>query len=310
MTELDSSIKCKRVLIEEIKMKLSYNKLLVLIVCIAILTIVLSGCNPAGYPNTDTQPRMTTSEANTSPTPTPILIHSPVDGSNGGWYLPATDAYIFPIDPRRTPDEWENAGPNRLSMLQIPDIILKEMTTYGLIETVVNYPYSNDFIAFSPYLLKGIEAISNFNGLKELLGRDDVVSELIRFYSSINIQSLKNNGTGYVLTYNMIELLLSIDDILSRMTKYEKYYMVSAVVENTKHTKAAYIMPYGTMILLGRLLEQVSPSFQSYLQTDPATYEIIRDGLATTLGGESVFRLIDSIFITCAINDNIIGGDS
>jgi hypothetical protein len=251
---------------------------------------------------------MTTSEANTSPTPTPILIHSPVDGSNGGWYLPATDAYIFPIDPRRTPEEWKKAGPNRSSMLQIQGNILKEMTTYGLIETVINYPYSNDFINYAPYLLVGLEnKLCKFNGYEELLSRDDAVSELIRFYSSINIQSMINNAWVYPLTFNMIELLISNSAILDRMTYNEKAFMISAVYENTKYTEAAYIMPYGTMILLGRLLEQVSPSFQTYLQTDSATYEIIRDGLATTSDAESTFRLIDSVFITCAQTDNIIG---
>lgn len=255
----------------------------------------------------DTQPQMITSEATTSPTPTVILIHSPVDGSNGDWHVPAADAYIFPIDPRRTPKEWEAAGANRSSLLQIPDNLLKQMTTYGLIETIINYPYSNDFINHAPYLMVGLEGrLNKFNGYIELLSREDSARELIRLYSSINIQSMKDNAWVYSLTFIMIELLISNYEILNKMTFLEKSIMISLVIENTKHAEAAYIMPLGTLILLGRLLEQVSPSFQTYLQTDPAIYEIIHDGLALTSDAKTTYRLIDSVFITCAQTDNIV----
>ena len=72
-----------------------------------------------------------------------------------------------------------------LEVLQIPNEILIMMSTKDLAHTCLNYPLFSDIWAFNN-LQDGMDrAISGFNGLKELIERDDAGIELLAIYKSI-----------------------------------------------------------------------------------------------------------------------------
>jgi hypothetical protein len=60
-----------------------------------------------------------------------------------------SDAYIYPIFPG-TP-QWANLASydEMLQAVQIPDPVLKSISTWGLLESCFNYPLYGDFAAFN-----------------------------------------------------------------------------------------------------------------------------------------------------------------
>lgn len=92
------------------------------------------------------------------------------------------EPYDYPIKPGT--DEWFKIEDHveKREMLQIPQDVLEKMTTESLVESIANYPYLLDMLAFSTQKL-GYEAVRNgFNGLQELERRPDGMSCLAKYY--------------------------------------------------------------------------------------------------------------------------------
>lgn len=98
------------------------------------------------------------------------------------------DNYEFPIVPG-TP-EWV-AFESRTEMInacQIPDSILTNMCTHGLIVTYFNYPLIHDILSSNiPQI--GYDNQS-FNGLAELHKRPDALSEMMDYYSNFDLTKI------------------------------------------------------------------------------------------------------------------------
>ncbi len=138
------------------------------------------------------------------------------------------DSYDFPV--KGGTYEWESFTSHRemTEACQIPQDTLKNMSTAGLVESVLNYPLYGDMLAYSN-LQDGVEALSNqFNGLAELLTRDDAGKELLSVYkNNINVLEVKSLSTSlqkgnYALKLAYLETILSQDKILSSLTQAEK----------------------------------------------------------------------------------------
>lgn len=116
------------------------------------------------------------------------------------------DAYDYPI--KGGTEEWKRftSHDEMLKACQIPDAILKDMSTAGLVETVMNYPLYGDIYAYSSFQV-GLNAIAaQFNGLAELLIRDDAGIELLR-YKVMKLKK-KPEEEGYVLKLRYLETIL------------------------------------------------------------------------------------------------------
>lgn len=138
------------------------------------------------------------------------------------------EIYTYPI----TPDdpEWANYNHAELvSMLQIPEDILDNMTDAELVESVLDYPYIGDVMAYSTVEL-GMRVVSeHFNGLKELLNRPGTGKILIEKYrqSPTEEELHKEEDSDILFEAWAIEFILSYmnaRDILNseeRQTYYE-----------------------------------------------------------------------------------------
>ena len=86
------------------------------------------------------------------------------------------DTYNFPF--KQEDKEWiqfESVA-KRITALQIPDTILSVISTEGLLETCLKFPYLTD-IMFCENYQKGFEALTlEFNGFQELLKRNDLTT--------------------------------------------------------------------------------------------------------------------------------------
>lgn len=104
------------------------------------------------------------------------------------------EPYDFPVTPYD--EEWaefETKVEAELSC-QIPEEILKEMTTEALLETVLNYPFLIDYVAYDRYYDAAEKFMRTFNGFEELLSRDDLTAVLLKTYGESSLQ--KGAATG------------------------------------------------------------------------------------------------------------------
>ncbi|MEW6104420.1 MAG: HEAT repeat domain-containing protein [bacterium] len=184
------------------------------------------------------------------------------------------DVYDFPIKPGT--EEWKALGSteNRIKACQIPEDILKKMSTEGLIETCLGYPgLPNMFLSNNPQT--GFDSIvRTFNGLQELLRRKDAGTKLLARYRQIrklDRQSIqKELGKLGTLYFRCFEMLISQDVILSKMTKEEriellresiwkfnekqKYDLYSSASKD-KEGKRRVRSPE-TLLIMGRILQK------------------------------------------------------
>jgi hypothetical protein len=145
-----------------------------------------------------------------------------------------SDAYDFPIKPGT--DAWLafNSHDEMLNACQIPEPLLKNMSTSGLVETVMNYPLSIDIMAYNDPQ-SGINAVSaQFNGLSELLKRQDSGTSLLNKYMTMDPAAIGDNWTElqkgeYFANFFYIETILAQESVLSTMTPGELQTLLEQV---------------------------------------------------------------------------------
>ncbi|WP_418928952.1 hypothetical protein [Clostridium fessum] len=122
------------------------------------------------------------------------------------------EPYEYPIKPGT--EEWFaiESHSEKVKMLQIPQETLEKMTTQALAESVANYPYLGDMLAFSTSE-KGYETVRDgFNGLQELENRPDGISALSEYYESQ--QMMRSADMSYVVR-SAIEITIEENKMLA-----------------------------------------------------------------------------------------------
>lgn len=151
-----------------------------------------------------------------------------------------TIGYNYPVKPGTV--EWDKLGNKvaREKSCQIPEEILKNLTTDELIETVLNYPFLMDIYAYDSYQ-KGFKAVSErFNGLNELLQREDVADKLITKYKNTEVaEDTDKVASGEIFDLSNIEILLGQDEVLNQLAGTNKDELEKEVetkyMEKKKH---------------------------------------------------------------------------
>ena len=97
-----------------------------------------------------------------------------------------SDVYEFPV--KQGTMEWKQFETieKRIAALQIPVAVLVKISTEGLLETCLEFPYLTN-IFFAENLTTGYEAlIAEFNGFRELFKRRDLPNVLLKKYKSFS----------------------------------------------------------------------------------------------------------------------------
>lgn len=124
--------------------------------------------------------------------------------------------YDFPIN--LSSAEWNDLGTreNMLSATQIPEALLEDMETSDLIKLVLKYPLLSEIHLYENNL-EGYNALKeNFNGICELLSRDNAYSELLKFYIEYEIP------TERIIDYSDIIEREDFADIYNQMLKNDE----------------------------------------------------------------------------------------
>ena len=138
----------------------------ILFVIIALLTAVFAGC-AASQPqiNSTTAAPTTTNAPTTAATTVPETTAVPTT-------VPSA-AYVYPVLPGT--DAWNALGSHadKLAVCQIPEDVLKALSTEDLLEVVLDYPLMVDMLVYSTMEQGFLSVKDQFNGLQELVGRPD-----------------------------------------------------------------------------------------------------------------------------------------
>lgn len=196
-----------------------------------------------------------------------------------------TDAYEFPVRPGMS--EWAafTSHTEMVEACQIPESILRDISTAGLVETVLNYPLAIDIWAFSSTQTGFGAIIYEFNGIRELLSREDAATELIEKYCSLDITIVNEEWeplarSEFVLgTVAYIEIILAQDEIISKMTDDEKRDLIAeALVKSAQKSQHSDV--YGaieqmyTTWIIARVLyqENYAPFMQKVEESEDLQY--------------------------------------
>lgn len=184
------------------------------------------------------------------------------------------DTYNFPIRPGST--EWRllTTSMQMDSVSMIPDNILLNISTEGLIQTCMDYPRMVDFFASDNLNFQyAIEIItSKFNGLQELFDRSDAGPKIHAYYNQLYPECEKNNWSkslGSPFLYAWIETIIAQNQILEQYDMEESKMLCSDALQvfQTKRLLDYSIFSQKTSLLIsGRvmLINEYAPFVQEY----------------------------------------------
>lgn len=141
--------------------------------------------------------------------------------------------YEFPV--QKGTEEWAKltTRAQQIAATQIPKEILVNMNTADLLETVLNYPLLIDVTLFNSFT-EGVEAVArNFNGMTELLSRDDLPDVLLERYSAQTVPEL-----GRIITTRSTEEVKNISSEYMKMTFLEIMLAQPVVLDSLEEDSA------------------------------------------------------------------------
>ncbi len=162
------------------------KKMVFMLLCVCIF-LIFTACGDRVYEDTskgasqDITPteKIVVLEEYLSPTFISTDAHG--DAYIASTYFPNDyKGYRYPILPQMSTWPYGNHA-DMVMACQIPDDILRKMTTEELLETVLQYPLASDVYAWNS-IREGLEVVmSHFNGMQELAKRKDKSSVMYRF---------------------------------------------------------------------------------------------------------------------------------
>ena len=135
------------------------------------------------------------------------------------------EPYDFPLKPGMP--EWADLSPSEMpEVLQIPDDILKRLSTRALVETCLNYPMFFLFTASSSNPKDGIWWVMNgFNGFGELFLRQDAFRCLFEKYEPFDLNLVVMEG-NLSTKFLYLEILICQDEIIENMNYKERILLL------------------------------------------------------------------------------------
>lgn len=158
--------------------------------------------------------------------------------------------YEYPVKPGTT--EWKalESKMERQKVSQIPEDVLEQLSTEELVETVLDYPFLIDMYAYDSFE-QGFSAVSsNFNGLKELLKREDAASKLLEKYKvTKESKGVKKASSDEMLDLKNLEIILEQSEIKEKLSPNEVEEVEELTEEPKRAAAAIYVKtPKGTKV--------------------------------------------------------------
>lgn len=175
-----------------------------------------------------------------------------------------TDAYKYPILPGT--DEWKKFGSTAemVEACQIPAEILKSISTEGLLESLLNYPFVTDYI-FSDILQIAFNNIKNENkGFAELYSRNDVFKVVTERYKSMSLDKGKiyppyflGEPSANQIAFQTYEFFIFQDEFLVGLNENQQSEVFNLVYEKLQKKIEHNFSEYSKLLscaILGKIM--------------------------------------------------------
>ena len=153
-----------------------------------------------------------------------------------------TDAYAFPGTPEKDPEKWAEFTSHQemVDACTIPEDILKEMSTDGLIETCLSYPLFGDMMLYNSSYLGFLSQIETFSGLKELLNRENTGEALCKLYYGISLDNVLANDIFPTYRLRYLEYIIAQPEILAQLNFEQKQELLNYAIDLAKAKEEKY----------------------------------------------------------------------
>ena len=162
--------------------------------------------------------------------------------TKGCCFPDVTNKYFYPI--QYGTEEWNKIHPDEwINACQLPDEVLKSISSLGLIRSFIDTPYPIHLIYLTASHLPLATARGiyfDFNSLNELLIREDGAQSLMIFYAATKldcVESLyanKNWNDIWNFSYRLttIEYLFTLPEIIDKLSLENKKTVVEVLLAN------------------------------------------------------------------------------
>jgi hypothetical protein len=174
--------------------------------------------------------------------------------------------YDFPIKPGTPAWKAFKTQVEKLNACQVPDTLLKQMSTKALVMTCISYPLSGNFFVYDDFQMGFQRVSSRFNGLAELLKRTDLAHEaLCAYFVMEDICSPLSKNIDERWRNMYLEMILAQPEVIGSLDTGRKMLLLRECIK--KYT-AKQASPYGFGILrlspvclvMGRTLKSLKDS--------------------------------------------------
>ena len=198
--------------------------------------------------------------------------------------------YDYPVKPGTK--EWKvfTSRDQKQEACQIPLPLLSLMSTPDLLETCLNYPLYGDMMAYNR-VQEGFDFVKQgFNGLQELLKREDVGAVLVEKYGKMDPGAIDSNWTSiekgeYSFKFFSVEILLAQDAVLVNLSKNNRILLLreshKKIMAKQQHPEVYSVMGLtNNVLVMGRIMlkENYAP-FVKMTSTDARLNEILQNAM-------------------------------
>jgi len=141
------------------------------------------------------------------------------------------DQYNFPVRPGMS--EWAQftTGQQMIDACQVPDNVLNEMSTNGLIETCLDYPLLNHMLAFTSVQFGTERQMENFNGFGKLIQKCDAAALMLSRYKLMDATAIPDGDDvtigRFAIIFIHFGMVLSQPVFIEQLTALEKKQLVN-----------------------------------------------------------------------------------
>lgn len=134
------------------------------------------------------------------------------------------DTYKYPLTPY-SPD-WANYSIEKIWQInQLPKEVINRISTVGLIETCLTFPYYIDLVLIDHHQYAFDYMVTHFNGFSELLKRTNTANLIYERYQFMKVSCTDNNwptflnrGTSIGQSFIIVEMILAQYAILEKFS--------------------------------------------------------------------------------------------
>ena len=199
---------------------------------------------------------------------------------SGACFPEVSDKYVYPVVPGMK--EWQQlkSMDDAYQLCQLPDDILKSISTQGLIDALIRTPLFTglDLISSNSSVLKWYAHYDQLNSARELFQREDAGAALVAYYKLVDCDCLVNlSGVGTYLEYERmmgLEILFTKQEILATMGHDKKKEAVTALLANYEQYDSWHVLVSMAHIMLA---DKYAPIVQ-YAQDYPEEFQCTLEG--------------------------------